>query len=53
MSKVIDLKAARKAAEQQKYKDAVLGAFDYIKHTEKRAQKERAAEVRRKARNGF
>lgn len=53
MKKVVDLQAARKAAEQKKYKDMVLGAFDDIKHTEKRAQKDQAAAIRRKARNTF
>jgi len=53
MKKVIDLQAARKAAEQQKYKSMVLDAFDDLKHTEKRAQKDQTAEVRRKARNTF
>lgn len=53
MTKVVDLQAARKAAEQQKYKDSVLDAFDQIKHIDKRAQKDQAAEVRRKARNTF
>lgn len=53
MKKVVDLQAARKAAEQKKYKDTVLDMFDQLKHTEKRAQKDQAAEVRRKARNTF
>lgn len=53
MKKVIDLMAARKAAEQKKHKSIVLDAFDDIKHIEKRAQKEQAAEVRRKARDTF
>lgn len=49
--KVIDMKAARKAAEQQKRRDAVLDAFDRLDHADKRTQRERAADVRRKARN--
>jgi hypothetical protein len=53
MTKVVELKAARKAAEQKKYKDTVLDVFDQLEHTEKRAQKDQAAEVRRKARNTF
>ena len=53
MTKVVNLRAARKAAEQKKYSSTVLDVFDQLEHTEKRAQKEQAAEVRRKARNTF
>lgn len=53
MKKVVDLQAARKAAEHKKYKATVLDAFDQIEHIEKRAEKDQAAEVRRKARNTF
>ncbi|CAE6811032.1 hypothetical protein R69746_05618 [Paraburkholderia aspalathi] len=51
MKKVIDLSAARKAAEKRKYKDLVLEVYDRIERGEKRQQREQAAEVRRKARN--
>lgn len=53
MKKVIDLQAARKAAEHKKYKSTVLEAYDKIEHLEKRSQQEQAAEIRRKARNTF
>jgi hypothetical protein len=53
MRKVVDLQAARKAAEHKKYSSVVLDVFDRLKHTEKRAEKDQAAEVRRKARNTF
>lgn len=53
MKKVIDLQAARKAAEHRKYKEMVLKVWDDMEHTDKRQQKEQAAEVRRKARNTF
>jgi lactate dehydrogenase-like 2-hydroxyacid dehydrogenase len=51
VKKVIDLQAARKAAEQKKYKSAVLDVFDQLEHNEKRAQQDKGAEVRRNARN--
>ena len=53
MKKPIDMQAARKAAEQRKYRDMVLDAFDRREHEAKRDQREQAAEVRRKARNAF
>lgn len=53
MKKVIDLQAARKAAEQKKYSSTVLDVFDQLEHNKKRAEQEQAAEVRRKARNTF
>ncbi|OXI42451.1 hypothetical protein CFB84_24900 [Burkholderia aenigmatica] len=53
VKKVIDLRAARKAAEQRKYRDMVLDAFDRLDHADKRTKREQAAEVRRKARNLF
>jgi hypothetical protein len=53
MKKVVDLQAARKAAEHKKYSSTVLDVFDRLEHTEKRAKQEEAAEVRRKARNTF
>ena len=51
MKKVIDLEAARKAAEHRKHRDGVLDAYDRIDHATKRNQREQAAEVRRIARN--
>lgn len=53
MKKIVDLRAARKAAEQRKQRDAVLEAFDQLAHTDKRVQREKASEVRRKVRNQF
>ncbi|MDN7609537.1 hypothetical protein QZM28_22860 [Burkholderia multivorans] len=53
MKKIVDLRAARKAAEQRKQRDAVLEAFDQLAHTEKQAQREKASEVRRRARSQF
>lgn len=53
MKKPIDLQAARKAAEQRKYRDTALDTFDRLQHEAKRDQREQAAEVRRKARNAF
>jgi len=51
MKKVIDLSAARKAAEKKKYSALVLETFDRFEHDAKKRQREQAAEVRRKARN--
>jgi hypothetical protein len=51
VKKVIDLAAARKAAETKKYGSTVLDVFDQLEHNEKRAKQEQAAEVRRNARN--
>lgn len=53
MTKVVDLQAARKAAERKKHNSTVLDVFDRLDHIDKRAQKEQAAKVRRKARNTF
>ncbi|AFR18517.1 hypothetical protein V4E86_22410 [Burkholderia pseudomallei] len=49
--KVIDMKAARKAAEQRKHRDTVLDIYDQMDRATKRTQREQAADVRRKARN--
>lgn len=51
MKKIFDMQAARKAAEQRKYRDGVLDAYDRIDRALKRNQCEQAAEVRRNARN--
>ncbi|WP_174429546.1 hypothetical protein [Burkholderia metallica] len=53
MKKVIDLRAARKAAEQRKYRDTVLEIYDRMDRADQRSQREQVAEVRRKARNQF
>lgn len=53
MSKVVDLKAAKEAAERRKYAGLVLAKYDDFQHAEKRDQKDRAAEVNRQARNKF
>lgn len=62
---IIDIKAVRKTAEKRKFGALVLDAFDWIKgkvdacddafehleHERRREQRDRAAEVRRAARN--
>ncbi|MDN7744696.1 hypothetical protein QZM78_11630 [Burkholderia multivorans] len=53
MKKVIDLRAARKAAEQRKYRDTVLEIYGRMDRADARAKREKASEVRRKARNQF
>ena len=51
MKKVVDIRAARKAAQKRKYNALVLDAFDRMEHEDKRQQREQAADVRRNARN--
>jgi hypothetical protein len=51
MKKVIDIRAARKAAEKRKYSALVLDTFDRMQHENKREQNHKASNVRRKARN--
>ncbi|MBU9501300.1 hypothetical protein KTE68_14075 [Burkholderia multivorans] len=41
------------AIGRTKQRDAVLEAFDQLAHTDKQAQREKASEVRRKARSQF
>ena len=53
MKKVIDLRAARKAAEQRKYRDTVLEIYDRMDRADERTKRDQASEVRRKARNEF
>ncbi|WP_446903026.1 hypothetical protein [Burkholderia sp. YIM B11467] len=53
MKKVIDLRTARKAAEQRKYRDTVLEIYDRMDRADDRTKREQASEVRRKARNQF
>jgi hypothetical protein len=53
MKKIVDLRATRKAAQQRKHRDTVLGIFDQMERADKRTQREQAADIRRKARNQF
>lgn len=53
MSKVIDLKAAKPRIERQRHAALVLDAFDRLKRHDDRVQKEKRAEVERKARKAF
>lgn len=48
---VVDMKAAKAAAERKRHADRVLRAFDGLKHAATREQLARRAEVERKARN--
>lgn len=51
MTKIVDMKAAKQAAEQRKYADLVLANYDDLNHQHQRDQKDKAAEVNRQARN--
>lgn len=50
MRKSQSIRAARKAAEKRKYDAFMLDTFDKLEHTDRRDQRDQAAEVRRKAR---
>lgn len=49
--KVVNIKAAKAAIERKRYADLVLRCFDEQEHATKRGQKEKRAEIERKARN--
>jgi hypothetical protein len=51
MKKVVDIRAARKAAQKRKYSALVLDTFDRMEHESNRQQREQTAQVRRNARN--